>query len=225
MPYTTSLYFGAVLLGYLAGGIPFGVVVARARGVDITHVGSGNIGATNVGRALGPMWGRLVLALDILKGAGPTLLFLHIARYFPYGDPDEAGLQLAMAAGASAIVGHIASPYLLLRGGKGVATTIGVFGVLLREWLLLPLALWFLVAKVSRYVSLGSMALGLSLPLAAWLRWRDRPGCWMVVAFSGFVAAIVLFRHRANIVRLIQGRERRYGERAGDDDGPPARQD
>lgn len=213
-PWTCLL---SVLAGYLAGGVPFAAVVARAKGVDITRTGSGNIGATNVGRVLGAFWGRLVLALDILKGLLPTIFFM---LHWP---PDE-GLRLGILAGAGAIGGHVASPYLLFRGGKGVAVTIGVFAALLREWLLLPLAVWFLVARLTRYVSVASMALALCLPLAGWLRWRGEAGARWVLVFSLLVAVVVIFRHRSNIRRLLAGCEHRVGDTI-DTSGAPEKPD
>jgi len=197
----------AALVGYLCGAVPFGVLVARAKGVDITRTGSGNIGATNVGRVLGPWTGRLVLFLDILKGFAPTLGFLWFYRLTDYG------LKPAVFTGFFAIAGHIASPFLLFRGGKGVATTVGVFGVLLGGWIVLPLAVWLVLAKVTRYVSVGSIAMALCLPPAAWLQWKGSADAGWIVGLGAVVAAIVIFRHRGNIMRLLQGEEHRYGER------------
>ena len=204
-----STYVVAALVGYLSGAIPFGVLVARAKGVDITTCGSGNVGATNVGRVLGPWMGRAVLLLDILKGLLPTLAFLW------YYGLTEHGLRPAVFAGFFAIAGHIASPFLLFRGGKGVATTVGVFGALLKGWVVLPLAAWLILAKLTRYVSVGSLAMAACLPLAAWMQWKlagTADGEW-VVGLGVLVAAVVIFRHRGNIRRLLQGQEHRYGER------------
>ena len=126
--------------------------------------------------------------------------------------PGEEGVVLAVLAGGAAIAGHVASPYLLFRGGKGVATTIGVFAVLLRQWLLLPLAVWVAAARLTGYVSVGSMLFAASLPVASYLAWRGKDGAVWVLGLSAVVAVVIIYRHRSNMRRLVAGTEHRYGE-------------
>jgi acyl-phosphate glycerol 3-phosphate acyltransferase len=191
--------------GYLIGGVPFGWLVARGRGVDILRQGSGNIGATNVGRVLGRRFGALVFALDCAKGALPVLA----ASFLP-----EQGLppdSLRVAAGAAAFLGHLFPVYLRFRGGKGVATGVGVVAVLLPLLALLVLAAWVVVLAAWRYVSVASLAaaallsvLRLALTTAPWS--RDHI---VATAFCLFGTVLVSFRHAGNIRRLVRGSENR----------------
>ncbi len=193
--------FGA----YLIGSIPTGLIVARltGRGVDPRTEGSGNIGATNVGRLLGKGPGLLTLAGDVLKGAAGPLL----AGWLAASSPAEAGY--VALAGAGAVLGHVYPMFLNFKGGKGVATAAGVFIVLA------PLA-WLCAAGVFagllwrwRYVSLGSIGAALSLPVAV-LFLGGEPA-YVLLAVG--VAALIISRHWDNISRLRQGREHRLGER------------
>ncbi|MHC4200986.1 MAG: glycerol-3-phosphate 1-O-acyltransferase PlsY [Planctomycetota bacterium] len=195
----------ALAAGYLIGGVPFGYVMARMRGIDVREVGSGNIGATNVGRALGRGWGLLALALDIAKGMLPVLFLAPaIARWGGSVDP-EYGLT---AMGLGAILGHVFTPYLRFRGGKGVATSVGVFAALTHYWIALPLVVYVLVKKLTGFVSAGSIALAVLLPVAAAAsRWGELSTAWPRVAFAVFVGMLILVRHRANIARLVRGEE------------------
>jgi glycerol-3-phosphate acyltransferase PlsY len=186
-----------IAAGYLLGGIPTGVLVGRFWGVDVQRVGSGNIGATNVLRALGIGSGALVLVLDLLKGALPVLA----ARVF-LGD----GLVLALV-GTAAVAGHVWSPYLRFRGGKGVATGLGTLLALVPIAGLIALVVGVLVIALSRYVSLGSIAgtlVGAALACAS-VPLAGAP--WPVVPYALVSAAIIVARHRENIERLRAGRE------------------
>jgi glycerol-3-phosphate acyltransferase PlsY len=180
---------GALIAGSFAlGSIPFGWLVARAvSGVDIRHHGSGNIGATNVGRVVGRGWGWLVLALDAAKGAGPVL----VARSM---DPEAA-----VAAGLAAILGHVFTPWLGFRGGKGVATAAGVFAVLtplpFTAALLAFLAMW----GVTRTVGWGSLAGATTLLGATWAL-ETAPG---LRAMATAVAVLVWVRHAGNLRRAL----------------------
>jgi glycerol-3-phosphate acyltransferase PlsY len=195
----------ALVAGYLIGGIPFAFIIGKMKGVDIRVVGSGNVGATNLGRAIGRSYGLIALALDIAKGLVPVLLVSPITVVVA-GGTNHRITEAAMALGT--IVGHVFTPYLFFRGGKGVATTIGAFAALLQFWILLPLGGYFLVRKLSGYVSAGSITLAVLLPVAAALMNRSElSAAWPVVVLAGAVGALVLVRHRSNVVRLIQGRE------------------
>jgi len=190
-----------LLAAYLIGAIPIGFLVARAAGgTDIRRAGSGNIGATNVLRTLGVGPALLTLVGDIAKG----YLAVTAAR--------SIGLEPWVAAGGAvtAIVGNCWPVFLRFRGGKGVATGLGTF-LALCPWAVAPAALvWIAVTALSRYVSLASIVACATLPAAAWLIGYPRHA-----AIAALVAgAIIVWRHRENLVRLVSGTERRLGERA-----------
>jgi acyl-phosphate glycerol 3-phosphate acyltransferase len=196
------------LAAYLVGAIPFGYLIARARGIDLFRQGSGNIGATNVGRVLGFRCGLLVFLLDCAKGALPTLLAGQL--------PLPEGLELppdtpAVTAGVAAFLGHLFPVYLGFRGGKGVATGAGVLAVLLPLPTLLALLAWAAVLAATRYMSLASLtAAGLLCALR--LSLTTQPWAWehvVVTAFCLAGSALVFLRHRANIRRLLRGTENR----------------
>jgi glycerol-3-phosphate acyltransferase PlsY len=189
-----------IALGYLLGSIPFALIVARRWGaVDLRRVGSGNLGAANVWRASGVRVGVVVAVLDIAKGA----LSVTVARQI------DAGAASAALAGCAAIVGHVYPVWLGFRGGKGVATACGVFSVLTP--LAVPPALMAFVATVwlTRYISLGSVAASMALPPLAYASGRPVPE--VVVACAA--AALIVFRHRTNLMRIRSGTERRIGVR------------
>jgi glycerol-3-phosphate acyltransferase PlsY len=181
------------------------VIAARLRGVDLSEVGSGNIGATNVGRALGKGWGTCVLALDIAKGCLPVLF---VAPALATGDDPFAREVLASAVGLGAILGHVFSPYVGFRGGKAVATSIGVFGALTWYWIALPLVAYVALRRTTGYISAGSIALAVLLPAAAALSFLvEGRGGWVTVGFAGIACIVILLRHAGNIGRLLRGEE------------------
>jgi glycerol-3-phosphate acyltransferase PlsY len=198
-------------VAYLLGSVPTGLLVVRwARGVDVRASGSGNIGATNVVRAAGWGWGIVTLLLDAVKGALIPLVLTGLA--FP---PDVVLLRWQIAAGVLALVGNIFNPWLRFRGGKGVGTAIGMTAVIAPVpclWALIAFAAAF---GATRIVSVGSLSAGLVFALAAgvvYLRGRGGiSGEWL--AFCGALAALVFFTHRANIRRLLAGRETRLTKR------------
>jgi len=190
--------FGA----YLIGSVPTGLLLARLMGgPDPSHGGSGNIGATNVGRLLGKGAGLLTLGGDILKGAAPPLA----AGWLAAGAP--AAPAYVMLAGAGAVLGHVYPLFLGLKGGKGVATAAGVFLVVSPLALLAAGLVFALLVWRWRYVSLGSIGAALSLPAAVWASGGEPA----YVALAVGVGALVITRHRDNISRLRQGREHRLG--------------
>lgn len=189
----------AVLLGYLAGSVPFAFLLARRAGIDVRAVGSGNVGAANVMRATGTGRAVAVMALDVAKGATAVAL-AQLAN---------GGAALAALTGAAAIVGHIYPVWLRFHGGKGVAVAAGVFAVLTPVATALASAIFLVMVWSTRYVSLGSIAATLALPPAAWL--VGAPVAVVAVAWG--VAALILFRHRTNLRRLREGTERRLGAR------------
>ena len=189
------------LLGaYLVGGIPFGFLIGRARGVDVRTVGSKNIGATNVFRTVGKKWGLLAFACDVLKGLVPTLLAKRLAA-----DPS----WLPLAVGVACVAGHMLTPYMKFRGGKGVATAFGMLIGLVPGLVGAAFALFAAVFACSHYISLGSCTAAVFLMVAVWFPVLgtagrgDLPQCILV----SLVAAFVVFKHRANIGRLLSGTE------------------
>jgi glycerol-3-phosphate acyltransferase PlsY len=212
----------AVAGGYLCGSIPFGLVIGWARGVDIRQHGSRNIGATNCGRVLGRPWGIACFALDLLKGAAPVLAtgWTLVKTDGAAGLPSP-GLSAAwLGVGAAAVVGHVAPVWLRFKGGKGVATGFGVvLGVY--PYLTIPAigaaAVWIALVAACRYVSLGSIAAAAAMPAlflagAAWNRWpMDR--CWPYLAVTSLMGALIIWRHRSNIQRLLAGTENKIGGR------------
>jgi glycerol-3-phosphate acyltransferase PlsY len=189
-----------VALAYLGGAIPVGLLVGRlVKKVDIRRYGSGNIGTTNVLRTLGPAWAAVVFALDAAKGFLPVLVGRHLG--LPVG-------TLALAA-ALAVAGHNWSVFLRFQGGKGVATSLGALLALAPLVALGAAGVWILVVLVSGYASLGSM---LGLTAAALLLYLlGQPPA--VVALGVALAAAAIWQHRANIRRLLQGKELRFTQK------------
>jgi glycerol-3-phosphate acyltransferase PlsY len=187
-----------VLLAYLAGATPTSYLVGRAfHGIDLRRHGSGNLGATNVYRVLGWRAAAPVMVVDIAKGWIPTV-------YFPLWDGADSA-EWALAYGAAAIVGHVFSVYVRFRGGKGVATSAGVF-LALAPWAVLIAGLvWGVVVLLTRTVSLGSIMAALVLPIAVFATNEPSVELWLSVALSMFV----LYAHRSNIRRLVRGEESR----------------
>lgn len=199
------------LIAYLLGSIPFAWVLGRARGIDIRRVGSGNIGATNLGRALGRRWAVTAFLLDFLKGLAPVLIaHLWLADTLP-----ERRSLVAVASGASAIVGHVAPVWLGFRGGKGVATTFGALTALAWPATLIAGALWLVLFFTTRTVSIASIAAAVSFPLAVWaVNWGNPLSTWLPVElFALACALLILWRHRSNIARLVRGEEHRFGKK------------
>jgi len=209
----TSLWAIAVtaFTGYLVGAIPFGYLIARARGVDIFQAGSGNIGATNVGRVLGRRFGILVFLLDFAKGAVPVVAARQLALHWDAGLPADA---LPVLAGLTAFLGHLFPVYLRFRGGKGVATGAGVVAVLVPLPALGALLTWIAVVCATRTVSLASLAAAAALCLFQLMIAVTEPaGADVIITVFCLVAAgLVVARHRANIGRLLRGTENRLKE-------------
>jgi len=197
------------LAGYLLGSIPTGYLAARARGVDIRSVGSGNIGATNVMRVLGKPLGILVLLADALKGGLATGLLPPLAAQWTGGPSASASEWLQILAGVSAILGHNYTCWLGFKGGKGVATTAGVLLVLMPKAFTLCLAVWLLVFALGRIVSLASIAAAVALPIALWTFDSSVP----LIAVGAALGGLAIYRHRSNIQRLLAGTEPRVGRK------------
>lgn len=202
-----------ILVGaYLAGSLPFGLIVARlAKGIDIREHGSKNIGATNVTRVLGAKWGALCFVLDVLKGALPVLLpSVMLAAVGP--NPTH----LLVAAGLLAILGHMFPIWLGFRGGKGVATALGVVAIFAP----IPTAISFGVFvgcfAATRIVSISSITAAVTFAVAQmYFLWPQpfRAETWSIASFSLAVPTLIIVKHRSNIVRLLRGEEPRFGRK------------
>lgn len=186
---------------YLLGAIPFGVIVARSCGVDIMAVGSGNIGATNVLRAVGPKAAAAVFILDVLKGLVPTLCGLYLLKSDDW----------AMFAGIAAVAGHMLSPFLRFRGGKGIATTLGVLIGAAPVAAATALSGFILVVAVTRYVSLGAIVAAV---IAVAVCFLSRSSATVEGVFAALCALIVV-KHIPNIKRLASGTESKIDFRSG----------
>ena len=199
--FSTS-HFLIVLVAYLLGSIPFGLVLTRLSGLgDIREVGSGNVGATNVLRTGNRMLALLTLILDAGKGGFTVLVTLH---FYPSG---ENGFDFAFFAGIAAVLGHNFPIWTLFRGGKGVATTLGA--LLAIAWLigLTACITWLVVAFLFRYSSLAGIVSLISAPLYAWL--LDRGD---IIFFTSFLSVLAIIQHRENIERLLKGNEKKIGK-------------
>jgi acyl phosphate:glycerol-3-phosphate acyltransferase len=204
-----AVVVATLLAAYLVGAVPFGYLVARARGVDIFAQGSGNIGATNVGRVLGRPLGVLVFVLDCLKGAGPVAAALAVKTTL--SEPLWTAGWLEVAAGLAAFLGHLFPVYLRFRGGKGVATGTGVVLVLMPYPTLAAAFAWVLVVTASRYVSLASLAAAAVLCLGQ-LALTGNDVTNPRTAFCLVAVALVVLKHRGNVGRLWHGTENRIRE-------------
>ena len=198
-----TLYFA--LGAYLMGAIPFGKIIARlAAQIDITKKGSKNIGATNVARELGMKWGLLTLVLDVLKGLVPILVFSA------YSFESDLSSQMALAAvSLFPLLGHQFSIFMGFRGGKGVATALGIYLALSPVSCLLGLLVFLLVVLKWDFISLGSMVSAGSIPIFLTLFHQPKP----VVLASIVMATLIYFRHGENVVRLVKGEERKWKQR------------
>jgi glycerol-3-phosphate acyltransferase PlsY len=189
-----------VAVAYLIGSIPFALLLARRFGADLRRIGSGNLGAANVMRASGLRAGLLVAGLDVAKGAVGVALASRLS--------DNA--TAPAIAGFAAVLGHIYPVWLKFRGGKGVATACGAFSILTPAAVPPALAVFLVAVWLTKYVSAGSVLATLALPPIAYAMGSPPPA--VVSAFA--VAALIVFRHRSNLVRLRTGTERRLGARA-----------
>ncbi len=199
-------YILTALGAYLLGSIPTGFLVARTRGVDIRTVGSKNMGATNVFRVLGRGPGIFVLLVDALKGWVAIALTRYVihSHYADGGGLHEVGVPIV--AGLFAILGHIYTCWLKFKGGKGIATSAGVMIALVPWALLISLAMWLVSFVATRYVSIASIAAAAVLPIATWFTTHDL----MLTGVTSLVAALAIYKHKANVQRLRNGTENRF---------------
>jgi len=182
------------IFGFLIGSIPFGYLISKLKGVDIKKVGSGNIGGTNVSRALGFRWGLLVSILDLLKAVVPVFLALKFL---------SIDWQVALVA-AAPILGHVFTPWLKFKGGKGIACFFGVLITILPwRYFLIWLFFWLIVLMTSKIMSFTNLLMVSFLPLLFWLVFHS----WAWFGFGIFVFVLVWYTHRENLKRIKQGTE------------------
>ena len=195
-------YAATALCAYLLGSIPSGYIMARARGVDIRKVGSGNIGATNVFRILGRPAGITVLLCDALKG-------FIAARFISFATTPDSVEYHAIVAGMSAILGHNYTCWLRFKGGKGIATSAGVLLALVPLGLGAALSVWIVTFYLCKYVSVASITAATFLPFGVWLT----GGSKRMLVLTSVVGALAIYKHKANIQRLMNGTENKFGKK------------
>ncbi len=191
----------SIIIGYLLGSIPTGIIITKwFRGIDIRNYGSGSMGATNVLRTTGKKAAAIVFAVDILKGVLSILIAQSLS-----GSPWWVGL-----AGLMAVVGHNFPIFSQFRGGKGVATALGIFISLFPLSTLMALGLWIICIAVWRYVSLGSIITAALIPVLSLI--TIKPGPYLL--FTCLISLLIIYRHKDNIKRLLEGKESKLGEKS-----------
>lgn len=197
------IYALLILLSFFIGAIPFGLIIGRlTEGIDITRRGSGNIGATNVTRELGIRWGVITLLLDISKGFFPLFIAKHI--------PIQYHALFLIILSLAVLSGHMYSPFMRFKGGKGVSTGFGIFLALSPISAIISLCVFLLIVYLFNYISLGSIAGACFMPII--LALMDKPGVEITIAILS--ASLILIAHGENIIRIITGHERKWKKRS-----------
>jgi glycerol-3-phosphate acyltransferase PlsY len=223
MTHPVVLFVVVPLVSYLVGSVPFGLLLGKLKGIDIREHGSGNIGATNAGRVLGRRWGYTCFLLDVAKGFGPVFIVGWLIRSDLSSVPATMSQCSWLLAGIGALLGHVLPVWLKFRGGKGVATGLGVvvgFWPFLTVAGLIAFGLWIIITGVSRYVSLGSVVAAGAFPLLVagvnrlWLgSWQAVGELWPLGIFALALPTLIIIRHRGNISRLLAGTENKIGRK------------
>lgn len=204
-----------IILSYLVGAIPTSIIVSKAvKGIDIRNYGSGNAGGTNVMRVLGWKHGVMVILLDALKGVIAVVLVarLHYGN-IPFNNvtPFDDFTLIQIIAGVAAVVGHIWTVFASFKGGKGIATALGMLLIIVTVDMLVAIGVFVLVVTISRYVSLGSLIAAIAVPLTLFIRENvfnvNIPGYSSVLPFLILLALLVIYTHRKNVVRILNGSE------------------
>lgn len=218
------------LLAFLLGSIPFGLIIAKAKGIDIRNHGSGNIGATNVFRIVGKKYGLSCLFLDALKGFIPSIIGISLIRFVGMKnpmmisalDPFSAEFPMLKAqifqvfTGLCSVLGHNYSPWVGFKGGKGIATSAGVLIAMMPAAVVILIFVFIAVLFVTRYVAVASMSSAAALPLltlwGSWFHGKIQNGTWNkpLFFFSLLIAILAIWKHRPNIRRLREGTESRF---------------
>ncbi|KAF0151803.1 MAG: glycerol-3-phosphate acyltransferase [Ignavibacteria bacterium] len=211
-----NLFF-VIILSYLVGSIPTSIVISKlVRGIDIRNFGSGNAGGSNVFRVLGWKWGILTILLDALKGAIAVIVVARLyLDSFPFSNvtPFDDFTLVQIICGVAAVMGHVWTLFAGFKGGKGIATGLGVLIMIVTIDMALALGIFFLVVGISRYISLGSLAAAVSVPVIMVIRENifnvDIQGYHTILPFAILLAVFVVYTHKANIARLLKGSERK----------------
>jgi len=207
-----------VILSYLVGSVPNSIIVSKmVRGIDIRQHGSGNAGGTNVMRVLGWRYGIFVIGLDAVKGVIAVLLIarLHYGP-LPFNNvsPFDDFTLVQIIAGVAAVIGHIWTVFAEFKGGKGIATALGMLMMLITFEMLIAIGVFLIVVTISKYISLGSLVAALSIPLSLILRenvLHDHiNGYNTILPFVIFLTLLVIFTHRKNLVRIFNGTENKF---------------
>ncbi|MHC4737265.1 MAG: glycerol-3-phosphate 1-O-acyltransferase PlsY [Planctomycetota bacterium] len=207
-----AVFIILIIGAYLLGSIPFGLLIAKAHGRDLRSIGSGNIGATNLSRALSRKWAVFCFCLDVAKSLVPMLIAMTLIET---AEPTPASLFLWLAVGCAAVLGHIFPVYIKFRGGKGVATS---FGVALGLWpyyticAIVAIIIWAIVVLIKRYISLASLVASVAFPITLILAIAITPGwnfanLWPLLTVAVAIPLMVIVLHRENIKRIIAGTE------------------
>ncbi len=204
-------------LSYLVGSIPTSIILTKIiKGVDVRNYGSGNAGATNASRVLGKKYGLLVVILDALKGVIAVIIIarLYFGNFpFPNDTPFDDFTLVQFIAGISAVIGHIWTVFAGFKGGKGIATGLGVLISIVTVDMLVAVGIFILVASLSRYISLASISAAISVPIIMIIRENlfgiDIPSYHTMLPFVFTLAFLVIYKHKANIRRLWYGNERK----------------
>jgi acyl phosphate:glycerol-3-phosphate acyltransferase len=205
--------WAAVLVSYLLGSVPFGLLLARLKGVDLRRVGSGNIGAANVARTLGRPWGIATFGFDAFKGFLPVFLFAPLSVGHAAGFPPEPSIGwLQVLCGTAAVLGHCYPLYLGFKGGKAVATGCGAVIAINPAVFLCGGAVWLVTLFTTRYVGFASVLMGVTFPIAMWALMKGER--WDLVFGASLLTLLILIRHRSNFHRMWTGTEPRAGEKA-----------
>ena len=220
------------ILAFLLGSIPFGLLIAKSRGINIREHGSGNIGATNVLRIVGKKYGITCFVLDFLKGLIPALLAYNLYKFngidetmrigfihqhaIDLGDNQFKAQALLVFTGLCAILGHNYSPWVNFKGGKGIATSAGVLIAFMPFGTLILIVIFILTYKITRYISVASMVAAASLPFlvlyGSWSHGKLADGTWNkpLLIFATFIGLMAIWKHRSNIKNIISGKEHQF---------------
>ncbi|MGB9735414.1 MAG: glycerol-3-phosphate 1-O-acyltransferase PlsY [bacterium] len=200
-----TLYLLIFVAAFLIGSLPTGYLVAKAKGINIRTIGSGNIGATNVTRAMGKAWGAFVLIVDALKGFIPVFL---VKEYITSPSPERMYV-LMTTVGALAVAGHVFTPFLKFKGGKGIATTLGVLLAISPVLALILILIWIIAFLITRISSVGALSSALLMPVIVLFIFH-KPILNIMIGFSIFMTIFIFFTHRENIKRLYRGEEKGF---------------
>jgi glycerol-3-phosphate acyltransferase PlsY len=230
------------IFAFLLGSIPFGLLIAKSRGINIREHGSGNIGATNVLRIVGKKYGITCFVLDFFKGLIPALLAYNLYKFtganetmtiaflrehaIDLGDEQFKVQALQVFTGLCAILGHNYSPWVSFKGGKGIATSAGVLIAFMPFGTLILIAIFILTYKITRYISLASIIAAASLPFivlyGSWSHGKLADGTWNqpLLAFAIFIAVMAIWKHRSNINNLLSGKEFQFEKKSSSKNNP-----